>query len=116
MILPSSPVYTKSDLWFADGNIVLAAEDTAFRVFSGFLTQSSGVLRSMFTFPKPLPAEMEMLDGVPLVHMHDSAVDLAHFLRAIYDRCVAYMRRIRAFAELVVLIIQVWADPTISIK
>lgn len=84
MILPFSPIYSKStEVWFNDGNIVLEAEDTVFRIFSGILASNSVVFNEMFTFPQP-PDE-ETFEGCPLVHLADSAVDLMYFLKAIHD-------------------------------
>ena len=72
------------DLWFADGSVVLRADDALYRVYSGILSQASPVFRAMFGIPQPA-YDGESYDGCPLVHMPDSAQDLRPFLRALYD-------------------------------
>ena len=84
MILPSSPVYARStDVWFGDGNIVLEAEGIVFKIFSGILACNSAVFAEMFTFPQP--PDVDQYAKCPLVHLTDSSIDLANFLRAIHD-------------------------------
>ncbi|KAF7326737.1 BTB domain-containing protein [Mycena venus] len=39
----------------------------------------------MVTFPQPSSGETEMIDGCPVVSLHDSAADVEVFLRAIFD-------------------------------
>lgn len=72
-------------LWFADDSVVLRADDTLFRVYSGILSQASPVFKDMFTIPQPATDECESYDGCPLVHAPDSAQDLRPFLRALHD-------------------------------
>lgn len=76
------------DLWFHDGNLILRAENTIFRVYGGFLAARSSVFRDMFSFPPPEEGNAKM-DGCHMITLYDSAKDLAYFLRAIFDsRCV----------------------------
>lgn len=79
--------YRKSDsLWFEDGNIVLEAEGTVFRIYRGTLARHSPVFEAMLSFPQPGSAvEPESMDGLPVVHMADRAVHLAFFLKALHD-------------------------------
>lgn len=72
------------DLWFHDGNLILKAENTLFRVYSGFLAARSSVFRDMFSFPPPEEGNAK-LDGCHIVVLYDSAEDLTYFLRAIFD-------------------------------
>ena len=84
MILPSSPIYSKSrELWFHDGNMVLEAEDVVFKVHSHTLTHYSTVFRGMFTIPHS-PND-EIFEDCPLVHLSDSNMDLLNFLKALYE-------------------------------
>ena len=69
------------ELWFEDGNVVLVAQDTAFRVFRGLLAEHSTVFADMFATSSP--ASEETLDGCPVVRLSDSSHDLAHLLRVV---------------------------------
>lgn len=71
-------------LWFEDGNVMIIAEDTAFRLHRGILSRHSEVFRDMFSIPQP-QGDAEIMEGVPVVHLPDSLHDLAHFLCALYD-------------------------------
>jgi hypothetical protein len=72
-------------LWFSDGSVVLRAEDTLFRVYSGILAQSSPVFKDMFAFPQPCDGSYETYEGCPLVYMPDPAGELQPFLKALHD-------------------------------
>ncbi|KAL6298858.1 hypothetical protein BKA93DRAFT_743390, partial [Sparassis latifolia] len=63
------------DFWFADGSIVLIAEHITFRVHQGVLFRHSNVFRDLFTVPQP-----ESDFGCPVVHLHDSLVDIQYLL------------------------------------
>ncbi|KAJ7760100.1 hypothetical protein DFH07DRAFT_940030 [Mycena maculata] len=71
------------ELWFEDGNIVVRAETSQFRVYRGFLATRSPVFQDMFSFPQPL--DSELVDGCPLVVLPDPAPHVIVFLRAIFD-------------------------------
>ncbi|TCD68722.1 hypothetical protein EIP91_010006 [Steccherinum ochraceum] len=75
--------YTRGELWFDDGNVILVAEKTAFRVYQGVLSKNSEIFRDMFTIPQP--ADAEKLEGCPVVHLSDSQKDLERFLSAVFD-------------------------------
>ena len=72
------------DPWLDDGNIILQAESTQFRVLRSILSASSSVFRDMFTVPQP--ANENLVDGCPVVHVSDTAQDLHHVLKALFDR------------------------------
>ncbi|KAF7984444.1 hypothetical protein HWV62_14526 [Athelia sp. TMB] len=78
---------TRSDLWLEDGNIVLQAEDTQFKVHRSMLSRHSSVFRDMFMVPQPPILNADVVDGCAVVELSDSAEDLTHALRALYDRC-----------------------------
>ena len=69
------------DLWFDDGNIVLLARDTAFRVYRGLLTRHSVIFRDLFQMAQP--ANAETMESCPVVHLSDSPDDLRYLLRAL---------------------------------
>jgi hypothetical protein len=72
------------DLWFEDGNLILRAENSLFRIYSGFLAARSSVFRDMLAFPPP-PEGNAMMDGCHIVTVYDSAKDMTVFLKAIID-------------------------------
>lgn len=75
-------------LWFEDGNLVLVAQNTAFRVYRGLLCARSSVFQDMFEFPPPKEGN-DIVEGVPVVQTYDSALDMTNFLRALLDsQCV----------------------------
>ncbi|KAJ7115676.1 hypothetical protein C8R44DRAFT_855022 [Mycena epipterygia] len=72
-------------LWFPRDTIVIQAEDKLFQVSSGVLAARSTVFRDMIAFPQPTSDDTELVDGSPVVHLHDSAEDVTAFLSAIFD-------------------------------
>jgi len=72
------------DLWFSS-DVVLRAEKSIFHVSKSILAARSSVFRDMVAFPQPPTGETEMIDGCPVVSLHDSAADVEVFLRAIFD-------------------------------
>lgn len=77
------PKYQRGDTWFEDGNVVLVAEATAFRVYRGVLMKASEVFCDMFTVPQPPDAER--WDDCPVVHLSDTAADVQHILSILYN-------------------------------
>lgn len=69
--------------WFEDGNLILEAGETRFRISRGVLASQSPVFREMLVFPQP--AGEELVDGCPIVRLYDSPEDVRYFLKAIYD-------------------------------
>ena len=70
------------EIWFSDGNVVLAAEGYAFKVYQGLLAQNSEVFRNLFSITQPRFVEAE--DDCPLVQLSDHPVELRHFLRVLF--------------------------------
>ncbi|KAK7690546.1 hypothetical protein QCA50_005644 [Cerrena zonata] len=76
----------QAGLWHDDGNIILIAEDTPFKVHKSMLSKKSEIFRDMFSLPQPATLdESELMDGIPAVSMSDSWIDLRCILLAIYD-------------------------------
>ncbi|TCD68728.1 hypothetical protein EIP91_010012 [Steccherinum ochraceum] len=75
--------YERGEVWLDDGNVVLVAERTAFKVLKSILSLHSEVFRDMFTIPQP--ADAEMWEGCAVVHLQDSKKDLLYVLRALFD-------------------------------
>ena len=88
--LPAPPArkYIRAPhLYFPDGNLVLRAENTLFKIFAGLLAARSSVFKDMLAFPHPPLSEEEdeTIDGCPVVDVYDEPRDLAVFLRAVFD-------------------------------
>ena len=70
-----------ADFWLDDGNLILLAGDTAFRVYQSLLTKSSAVFADMFAFG--YTDATETFDGCPVVRLPDHPDDLRDFLQYI---------------------------------
>ncbi|KAM5544909.1 hypothetical protein V8D89_001807 [Ganoderma adspersum] len=53
------------EFWFEDGNVVVVAEDTAFKLYKGVLSSVSPVFKDLFSMPQPEPVA-ETTDGCPV--------------------------------------------------
>ncbi|TCD63693.1 hypothetical protein EIP91_005098 [Steccherinum ochraceum] len=71
------------DFWYADGNIVLVAQRTAFRIHQGVLARKSSIFEDMFKMPQPENAET--YEDCPIVHVSDTAEDMEQVLAVLYD-------------------------------
>ncbi|KAM5539653.1 hypothetical protein V8D89_006762 [Ganoderma adspersum] len=69
------------EFWIEDGNIVLVAGETAFRVYRGLLALQSTVFTDLFASSSP--SAEERFDDCPVIRLTDSPQDLAHLLRAL---------------------------------
>ncbi|KZP06404.1 hypothetical protein FIBSPDRAFT_322892 [Athelia psychrophila] len=73
------------EMWLDDGNIVIEADKTQFKVHRSLLSAHSHVFKDMFSIPQgPSSAEEPTVEGCPVVHLSDSAVDVAIVLRALF--------------------------------
>ncbi|PIL26528.1 hypothetical protein GSI_12286 [Ganoderma sinense ZZ0214-1] len=68
-----------ADFWLDDGNLILLAGDTAFRVYKGLLTKNSGVFADMFATGSA--DATETFDSCPVVRLPDHPADLSDFLQ-----------------------------------
>ncbi|KAJ7751705.1 hypothetical protein B0H16DRAFT_1724068 [Mycena metata] len=73
------------ELWFSPDIVILRADTRIFRVFAAILKAQSSVFADMFTLPHPPSADMESMDGFPVVELHDKPEDVEVFLKAIFD-------------------------------
>lgn len=81
-----APLTRSPELWFEDGSVVLHVESTLFRVHRSILSSNSEVFRDMFSVPQPpMNVSEGVIDGCPVVHLPDHAVDWTHVLSALYD-------------------------------
>ena len=73
----------RSHMWFEDGNIVLIAENVAFKLHRGVLARQSPIFEDMFSVPQP--TVQDQFENCPAVHLHDLASDLENFIEVLYD-------------------------------
>ncbi|KAJ7509619.1 hypothetical protein B0H11DRAFT_1846688 [Mycena galericulata] len=74
------------NLWFSPDVVILRADRRVFRVFAAILKAQSSVFADMFAFPQPASADgTEMMDGFPVVKLHDDPDQVEVFLKAIFD-------------------------------
>ncbi|KAJ7605685.1 hypothetical protein DFH06DRAFT_1020064 [Mycena polygramma] len=71
------------DLWFQDHGLIVQAGNRLFRVSSATLAARSSIFRDMLSIPQP--ESQPLIDGCPVVLLHDSPIGAEHFLRAIFD-------------------------------
>ncbi|KAI0691717.1 hypothetical protein C8Q76DRAFT_634747 [Earliella scabrosa] len=82
--LPPETLKHDEEFWFDDGNIVLVARDTAFRIYRGLLAAQSPVFADMFFSSTPIMTEL--YEGCPVVHLTDDPDDLRDFLRVLLPK------------------------------
>ena len=75
------------DLWFPDANIVIVASGArAFRVYKGMLARMAPVFKTTLEFRE----DGETMEGVPVITVYDTAIDLKHFLEVALNPAVEY--------------------------
>ena len=81
-------------LYFKDGNLVLVADDTSFRVHDRVLSQNSVLLRNMIVAgSQPSPTDCEkFIEGCPVVRLDDTAEDVAVVLTIMYQSCKMFVQ------------------------
>jgi hypothetical protein len=75
----------RGEPWFDDGNIILEADSTRFRVYRGILSASSPIFADMLSVPQPTTST-EILEGCPVVCVSDPAKDWQIVLETLYQR------------------------------
>lgn len=81
--MSTATVHRSETLWFEDGNLILEADATRFRVYRGVLVKHSSVFHDMLSIPQP--SDQDLFEGQPVVRLHDSSEDVTYFLSALYD-------------------------------
>ena len=80
---PAPVILRSPEFYFKPSMVMLIIENTAFCLHRDLLSKRSETFRDMFSMPEA-PAECEMMDGHPLVRLHDQKSDWVYFLRAFY--------------------------------
>jgi hypothetical protein len=65
------------DLWFEDGNIIIQAGNSQFRLYRGILSARSPVFHDMLAIPQP--PDCELVDGCPIVRLPDPESQVTPF-------------------------------------
>ncbi|KAJ6500864.1 hypothetical protein C8R45DRAFT_863701 [Mycena sanguinolenta] len=71
------------DLWFDDGNLIIQAGNSQYRVYRGILAKHSPIFQDVFSFPQP--PDSELVDGCPVVRLTDAEEEVTSFLNAIFN-------------------------------
>ncbi|KAF8216824.1 hypothetical protein K438DRAFT_1536917, partial [Mycena galopus ATCC 62051] len=87
----SNATLTRSEIWFSDGNIVLQAARTQFRVHWGILALHSPIFRDMQGLPQP--PDQPSVDGCSVVELSDDPVDVKIILKALYTPAAPFPRK-----------------------
>ncbi|TBU62631.1 hypothetical protein BD310DRAFT_917847 [Dichomitus squalens] len=77
-------VVQDKEFWLEDGNIVLIAGKTAFKIYRGLIAAQSLVFSDMLATARP-DAE-QLYDGCPVDRLSDSPLDLRYLLRALIPK------------------------------
>ena len=77
----SSNLNRHPEIWYEDGNLVLVARETAFRIYRGLIAAQSTVFSDLFASSTSSPDEM--FEECPVIHLSDSPQDLTHLLRVL---------------------------------
>lgn len=72
------------EFWLDDGNIILIAQDTAFRLYRQLLASQSKVFADMLVASQA--DTNDTMENCPVVRLSDSPQDLTHLLRALLPR------------------------------
>ncbi|KAF7370305.1 BTB domain-containing protein [Mycena sanguinolenta] len=77
----SDSAITRSETWLRDGNVVLQAANTQFRVHWSVLSLNSSVFRDIEGLPQPFGEPT--VDGCPVVKVEDDPADVDYLLKAL---------------------------------
>ena len=66
-------IITRSDFWLKDGNVVLQAEGTQFKVHQSILSIRSAIFSDMFSAPGPQPSGEPLVEDCPIVHLSETS-------------------------------------------
>ncbi|CAA7258930.1 unnamed protein product [Cyclocybe aegerita] len=92
----------RSKYWFDDGNVVLRAEGTLFRVHCSMMAHQSKVFKDMFGMPQPQEQTQDvMVEDCPVITLGDTGEDVEHILAVFYDNINALdLRQKMHFSQL----------------
>lgn len=79
----SEDVQRDSEVWCSDGNLLIVAEHTCFRVHRSMISRHSNTFLDLVQ-PQSVVQE-DVPEGCSVVRASDSAHDLKHLFRILYD-------------------------------
>ncbi|CAA7266041.1 unnamed protein product [Cyclocybe aegerita] len=82
--IPEEPLRKSATFWFDDGNVILQAQQTQFRVHRSMLVRHSTVWKDMFAVLQP-EGKSGSENDCPVVHLSDRASDVEHVMAIFYD-------------------------------
>jgi hypothetical protein len=71
-------------IWVEDGNVIIQAQTSQFRVHRGILSCHSHVFKEIFAIPQPELGE-PAVEGCPIHRLFDAAQDWENLLTLLYD-------------------------------
>jgi hypothetical protein len=75
-------VVRSSKFWFEDGNVVLQAEHTQFRLHRSVLSMHCPIFRDLFACS--LLENALTVDGCPLINLSETLEDVKNFVKILY--------------------------------
>jgi len=79
------PLNRVEEVWYDDGNLIIQAGHSLFRVYKGLLASRSAMLAEILSQPLGEERGQDLIEGQPVVEFHDSPDDMCYFLRAIFE-------------------------------
>ncbi|GJF00091.1 hypothetical protein PsYK624_163700 [Phanerochaete sordida] len=73
------------DLWYRDGNVIVAADGMSFKVHAGILEKHSTVFRELLDDTRPREQPLGVFEGCSVLRVDDHGEDLAEVLQVLYD-------------------------------
>jgi hypothetical protein len=89
-----------SEAWQSADVVFVRAHTRVFRVSGSVLRAHSLILHDMFTVPYRPSANMEIIDGFPVVVLHNDPQEVEAFLTAIFDSRYVYSPSDYIFSDL----------------
>lgn len=82
----SVPLECHETLWYEDGNVIVVAETTLFRVHQGILSSQSNVLKGLIVMAEPEEGTPQKpSDACPKITLSDSKEDVQRLIESLYD-------------------------------
>ena len=85
------------ELWFDDGNVVLVAGNTWFKLYRGILARYSSVFRDLFQVADASAGDT--IQNCPVVHVTDNPDHLVLFFVLMYDGARQYVTVLSSLRE-----------------
>ncbi|TCD63700.1 hypothetical protein EIP91_005105 [Steccherinum ochraceum] len=94
------PAPFRGDVWLEDGDVILVAQNVAFKVFQETLAEHSKLFSDLFSSFQSPTSQVPVLDGCPVVELSDTVPDLTNVLQALYIDPARYFTGTLSFCEI----------------